>query len=225
MMRSQRETCWDPKNMPRIEWSPRQCGNSFRVGKLTIHSSFKNASWLSLKKNSCYHLLETGQNALGEHSSAGNIHVSVGSSPVLKWIKPSCQVLSALEKLLFDKGLIARDFDLREPIDFSSFIFKFTLMFYRRHHCLTLLIKKERELQGKACVFLKMKCGSLILISLGALGWQLAIMTILTSDFFFFNGILTFCGEQSLIVHYLNDSHSTPIRQVLYYLLSYPGGN
>lgn len=53
-------------------------------------------------------------------------------------------------------------------------------MFCRQCYCLVLSIKKELELQGKACIFLQVKChDSLILISLGILGWYLAIMTII----------------------------------------------
>lgn len=67
-----------------------------------------------------------------EHSSAGNVRDSMRKmSALLKWVELSCQILSALEKWVFDKDSIAGDVYLRESINFSSFIFKFALMFYR----------------------------------------------------------------------------------------------
>lgn len=67
----------------------------------------------------------------------------------MKWVERTYLVLSVREKLVFDKQSIARDFYLSEPIDFSSCIFKFTLMFHRQPHCLILCIEKELEQQGK----------------------------------------------------------------------------
>lgn len=42
---------------------------------------------------------------------------------------------------VFNKKSIARDFYLKESINLSSFIFKFTLMFYRQHYLI--LLKKH----------------------------------------------------------------------------------